>query len=97
MENLWRFILRFFRGHAESQWRKAPPERGLTLPRLAGVTIDRYLLFGANTPWERVRLTCGLEAIGSTLEMKSSSPNRTSVVPLLQGVSTHGGPGIAGK
>jgi hypothetical protein len=26
---------------------------------LAGVTRARYLLFGANTPWKRVRLTRG--------------------------------------
>jgi hypothetical protein len=30
------------------------------LPRLAGVTRARYLLFGAKTPWKRVRLTLGL-------------------------------------
>jgi hypothetical protein len=28
-------------------------------PRLAGVTTARCLLFGANTPWKRVRLTLG--------------------------------------
>ncbi len=31
----------------------------LRLPRLAGVTITRYLLLAANTPWKRVRLTLG--------------------------------------
>ena len=31
----------------------------LPLPRFAGVTTARYLLFGANTPWNRVRLTLG--------------------------------------
>ena len=29
------------------------------LPRLAGVTRARYWLFGANTPWKRVRFTLG--------------------------------------
>ena len=32
----------------------------LPLPRLAGVTHTRCLLFGAKTPWYRVRLTLGL-------------------------------------
>jgi hypothetical protein len=32
----------------------------LPLPRFAGVTRARCLLFGANTPWNRVRLTLGL-------------------------------------
>ncbi len=30
------------------------------LPRLAGVTSPRYLLFGAKTPWNLVRFTRGL-------------------------------------
>jgi hypothetical protein len=34
--------------------------RLLPLPRLAGVTQERCWLFGANTPWKRVRLTLGL-------------------------------------
>jgi hypothetical protein len=34
--------------------------RFLSLPRPAGVTFERYLLLGANTPWKRVRLTLGL-------------------------------------
>ncbi len=29
------------------------------LPRLPGVTRARYWLFGANTPWKRVRFTRG--------------------------------------
>jgi hypothetical protein len=33
--------------------------RLLPLPRFAGVTTARCLLFGANTPWNRVRLTLG--------------------------------------
>ena len=32
----------------------------LPLPRFAGVTRARCLLFGANTPWNRVRLNLGL-------------------------------------
>ncbi len=32
----------------------------LPLPRLAGVTCERCVLLGANTPWKRVRFTRGL-------------------------------------
>ena len=39
------------------------------LPRLAGVTRARYLLFGANTPWKRVRLTLGLGTRETNLEI----------------------------
>jgi len=56
------------------------------LPRLAGVTIARYLLFGANTPWKRVRLTLGLGTREASLDIKSSGSNITCVVPLRQGV-----------
>jgi len=31
----------------------------LPLPRLAGVTRARWALFGAKTPWNRIRLTLG--------------------------------------
>ena len=41
----------------------------LRLPRLAGVTFERYLLLGANTPWKRVRLTLGLGTRETSLEM----------------------------
>jgi len=34
------------------------------------VTIARYLLFGANTPWKRVRLTLGLGTSETNLEIK---------------------------
>jgi len=43
----------------------------LPLPRLAGVTLARYLLLGANTPWKRVRLTLGLGISETNLEIKS--------------------------
>jgi hypothetical protein len=51
----------------------------LPLPRPAGVTNARYLLWGANTPWYRVRLTLGLGTRATSLEMKSSGSNRTWV------------------
>ena len=45
-------------------------DRGfLTLPRFAGVTCTRCLLFGAKTPWKRVRLTLGLGTNATSLEM----------------------------
>ena len=45
-------------------------DRGfLTLPRFAGVTCTRYLLFGAKTPRKRVRLTLGLGTNATSLEM----------------------------
>ena len=34
----------------------------LPLPRFAGVSFTRCLLFGANTPWKRVKLTLGLRS-----------------------------------
>ena len=40
--------------------------------RLAGVTAARCLLFGANTPWKRVRLTRGLGTNAAKRAMKSS-------------------------
>jgi len=58
----------------------------LRLPRLAGVTLARYLLFGANTPWKRVRLTLGLGTSETNLAIKSNGSNITWVVPLRQGV-----------
>jgi len=58
----------------------------LPLPRFAGVTSARCLLFGANTPWKRVRLTLGLGIKATSLEMKSNGSKMTWVVPLRQGV-----------
>jgi len=49
----------------------------LPVPRWAGVTNARYLLFGANTPWYRVRLTLGLGTRATSLEMKSNGSNIT--------------------
>ena len=45
---------------------------GPPLPRLAGVTRARYWLFGANTPWKRVRFTRGFGTSTASRAMKSS-------------------------
>lgn len=42
------------------------------LPRLAGVTKARCLLLGANTSWNRVRLTLGFGTSAARRAMKSS-------------------------
>ena len=39
------------------------------LPRLAGVMDMRYLLLGAKTPWNRVRLTLGLGTRAARLQI----------------------------
>ena len=44
----------------------------LPLPRLAGVIRARCALFGAKTPWKRVRLTRGLGTKATSRAMKSS-------------------------
>ena len=36
---------------------------------MAGVTLVRYLLLGANTPWKRMRLTLGLGTRATSQEM----------------------------
>ena len=41
-------------------WPSSVAWRLLPLSRLASVTKARCWLFGANTPWKRVRLTLGL-------------------------------------
>ena len=51
------------------------------LPRFAGVTRARYLLFGANTPWKRVRLTRGFGTSAARRAMKSRGSKMTCVVP----------------
>jgi len=56
------------------------------LPRFAGVTRARCLLFGANTPWNRVRLTLGLGTRAASLAMKSTGSKMTCVVPSRTGV-----------
>ena len=56
------------------------PMAFLPLPRLAGVTKARCLLFGANTPWKRVRLTLGFGTKAANLAMKSSGSKITWVV-----------------
>ena len=58
----------------------------LPLPRLAGVTRARCALLGANTPWNRVRLTLGLGTRATSRAMKSSGSKMTCVVPSRYGV-----------
>jgi hypothetical protein len=55
----------------------------LHLPRITGVIKARCLLFGANTPWDRVRLTLGLGTMAASRAMKSSGSKMTWVVPSL--------------
>jgi hypothetical protein len=56
------------------------------LPRLAGVTNARCWLFGANTPWKRVRLTRGLGTRAASRAIKSNGSKMTCVVPSRYGV-----------
>ncbi len=51
------------------------------LPRLAGVTRARKLLFGAKTPWKRVRLTRGFGTRAARRTMKSRGSKMTCAVP----------------
>jgi hypothetical protein len=50
-------------------------------PPAALVTCARCALFGANTPWKRVRLTRGLGTSALSLAMKSRGSKSTCVVP----------------
>ncbi len=52
-------------------------------PRRAGVTRVLCLLFGANTPWNRVRLTRGCGTSEPSFAMKYNDSNITCVVPSL--------------
>jgi hypothetical protein len=54
--------------------------RLLPLPRLEGVTCIRYLLLGANTPWNRVRLTRGL---GTNAASRARKSNGSKMTPLI--------------
>ena len=55
----------------------------LTLPRFAGVIWTRYLLFGANTPWKRVRLTLGRGTKATSLDMAAPALPRQLLPALL--------------
>jgi hypothetical protein len=61
------------------------------LARFGGVTSARCLLFGANTPWKRVKFTQGLGTRLASLAMKSSGSKITwrgaVPVPRLQPVT----------
>ena len=49
----------------------------LALPRFAGVTTARCLLFGANTRWKRARFTRGLGTSAASRAMKSSGSTKS--------------------
>lgn len=51
------------------------------LPRFAGVTCPRNLLFGAETPGNLVRLILGLGIREASLAIKSNGSKETGVVP----------------
>ncbi len=53
----------------------------LPFPRFAGVTVTRYLLLGAKTPWNLVRLTLGFGTSEANFDIKSKGSNMTWVVP----------------
>ena len=59
---------------------------GPPFPRLPGVTRARYLLFGANTPWNRVRLTRGFGTSAASRAIKSRGSKMTCVVPSRYGL-----------
>ena len=54
--------------------------------RVAGVTRARRWLFGANTPWKRVKLVRGLGTNAASRAMKSNGSKITWVVPSRYGV-----------
>ncbi len=70
-------------GHRRSpfgwRWRLIGYPSLMPLPRFGGVTRARYLLFGATTPWQRVKLTPGLGTRLTSLTIKSSGSKITSV------------------
>ena len=51
-----------------------------SLPRTVGVICFRKALFGANTPWNRVRLTRGLGPRAASLAIKSNGSRTMCVV-----------------
>lgn len=55
----------------------------MPLPRLAGVTSTRCLLFESNTPWNRVRFTRGFGTRMASLPMESNGSKMICVVPSL--------------
>lgn len=50
-------------------------------PRCAGVTAERSLLWGANTPWNRVRCIRGGGTSAASLAIRSSGSSTMCVVP----------------
>ena len=62
----------------------------IPLPRLAGVTIVRYLLLGANTPWKRVRWTLGLGTKATSLETVAPAHPCARDIPFVLNIKSSG-------
>jgi hypothetical protein len=62
----------------------------IPLPRLAGVTIVRYLLLGANTPWKRVRWTLGLGTKATSLETVAPAHPCAHDIPFVLNIKSSG-------
>ncbi len=62
--------------HSAGVWFSSSDRGFLTLPRLAGVTCARCLLFGAKTPWNRVRLTLDLGTKATRISPRGVAYNR---------------------
>ena len=60
--------------------------RIFTATNMPGVTCARCALFGAKTPWNRVRLTRGLGTKATSRAMKSIGSKMTCVVPSRYGL-----------
>ena len=65
--------------------RHSPP-----LPRFPGVTRARYLLFGAKTPWKRVRLTCGLGTSAASRAMTAYALPCARGIPYILYIKSRG-------
>ena len=61
-----------------------------SLPRFAGVTSTRCLLFGAKTPWKRVRLTLGLGIREISLEMAPPAHPCAHGIPYILHIKSSG-------
>ena len=61
--------------------------RFLSLPRPAGVTFERYLLLGANTPWKRVYAHIGTmrSIFGGPLSLAEPAEFQLRIVRALPG------------
>jgi len=65
---------------------RLPRPYGPPAPRFGDATSARCLLFDANTPWKRVKLTLGLGTRLTSLAIKYSGSKTTWAVPSRYGV-----------